>query len=455
MGAPTANTTRSTMSLPRSSYLCVLLLLLAVIATHQSDVDANDGSQPPLTPTYTSMSANGNVNGQMIPLSQQGGDDNPLRQKDDARSSALLDNNDLEQQNPLDYQSPWLQPPSWAAKHGCTPIRWALAVGVVVGVVIGSVLVWFFTSDKETSHAAATTLAPTTAAPTTPKSLAPTTPAPTTPAPTTHAPTPAPTAAPLCSARQSAQQSVECRAWQDFFDDTCEGRDCKEFGGGICRGSGREDPCKCDKVKCEDGHIIELNMREAGLLGSLPNSIGALTALQKLDCTEITNLRGTLPESITALTALTFMSFSITEQISGTLPEAIGELTALITMTASGQSQYGEDKTPFSGTLPNSITALTLLNTLIFSDTYVEGTIPEGIGALTALSTLRFDRTHISGSIPQSFCGLHKFNPNQGCLLSYNQYGSVANNYLCPLPTCANVAACGVTTCSTPAPSPA
>merc|ERR1712166_681051 len=207
MGAPTANTTRSTMSLPRSSYLCVLLLLLAVIATHQSDVDANDGSQPPLTPTYTSMSANGNVNGQMIPLSQQGGDDNPLRQKDDARSSALLDNNDLEQQNPLDYQSPWLQPPSWAAKHGCTPIRWALAVGVVVGVVIGSVLVWFFTSDKETSHAAATTLAPTTAAPTTPKSLAPT------------------TAAPSCSTGQSAQQSVECRAWQDFFDDTCEGRD--------------------------------------------------------------------------------------------------------------------------------------------------------------------------------------------------------------------------------------
>merc|ERR1712195_83610 len=435
----------STMSMPRSSYLCLLLLLLAVIVTHQSDVDS--------TP-FTSMSANQNANGLMIPLSRQ--DNNPLHNNDPpAGSSALLDNNDLEQQNPLDYQSPWLQPPSWAAKHGCTPIRWALAVGVVVGVVIGSVLVWFFTSDKETSHAAATTLAPTTAAPTTPKSLAPTTPAPTTPAPTTHAPTAAPTAAPLCSAGQSAQQSVECRAWQDFFDDTCEGRDCKEFGGGICRGSGREDPCKCDKVKCEDGHIIELNMREAGLLGSLPNSIGALTALQKLDCTEITNLRGTLPESITALTALTFMSFSITEQISGTLPESIGNLTALITMTASGQSQYGEDKTPFSGTLPNSITALTALNTLIFSDTYVEGTIPEGIGALTALSSLRFDRTHISGSIPQSFCGLHKFNPNQGCLLSYNQYGSVANNYLCPLPTCANVAACGVTTCSTPAPSPA
>merc|ERR1712166_913607 len=312
---------------------------------------------------------------------------------------------------------------------GCTPIRWALVVGVVVGVVIGSVLVWFFTSDKETSHAAATTLAPTTAAPTTPKSLAPTTPAPTTPAPTTHAPTPAPTAAPLCSARQSAQQSVECRAWQDFFDDTCEGRDCKEFGGGICRGSGREDPCKCDNVKCEDGHIIELNMREAGLLGSLPESIGDLTALKTLAMANT--------------------------KISGTIPNSIGKLTALITMTAGGQSQYGEDKTPFSGTLPNSITALTLLNTLIFSDTYVEGTIPEGIGALTALSTLRFDRTHISGSIPQSFCGLHKFNPNQGCLLSYNQYGSVANNYLCPLPTCANVAACGVTTCSTPAPSPA
>merc|ERR1712166_1288677 len=302
----------STMSMPRSSYLCLLLLLLAVIVTHQSDVDS--------TP-FTSMSANQNSNGLMIPLSRQ--DNNPLHNNDPpAGSSALLDNNDLEQQNPLDYQSPWLLPPSWAAKHGCTPIRWALAVGIGVGVVIGSVLVWFFTSDKETSHAPATTLAPT-------------------------------TAAPLCSAGQSAQQSVECRAWQDFFDDTCEGRDCKEFGGGICRGSGREDPCKCDKVKCEDGHIIELNMREAGLLGSLPNSIGALTALQKLDCTEITNLRGTLPESITALTALTFMSFSITEQISGTLPEAIGDLTALKTLAMAN--------TKISGTIPNSIGKLTAL----------------------------------------------------------------------------------------------
>merc|ERR1712166_262581 len=320
----------STMSMPRSSYLCLLLLLLAVIVTHQSDVDS--------TP-FTSMTANQNANGLMIPLSRQ---DNPLRNNDDppAGSSALLDNNDLEQQNPLDYQSPWLQPPSWAAKHGCTPIRWALAVGGVVGVVIGSVLVWFFTSDKETSHAAATALAPTTAAPTTPKSLAPTTPAPTTPAPTTHAPTPAPTAAPLCSAGQSAQQSVECRAWQDFFDDTCEGRDCKEFGGGICRGSGREDPCKCDKVKCEDGHIIELNMREAGLLGSLPKSITALTALTFMSFSITEQISGTLPEAIGDLTALKTLAMANTK-ISGTIPNSIGKLTALITMTASGQSQYG------------------------------------------------------------------------------------------------------------------
>merc|ERR1712166_275300 len=306
----------STMSMPRSSYLCLLLLLLAVIVTHQSDVDS--------TP-FTSMSANQNANGLMIPLSQQG--DNPLHNNDPpAGSSALLDNNDLEQQNPLDYQSPWLLPPSLAPKHGCTPIRWALAVGVGVGVVIGSVLVWFFTSDKETSHAPATTLAPTTP--------------------------------PLCSENPP---SPECIGWQDFFDATCSGYCREDVGGSDCK---RDDPCACTgnpkrlngKITCQDGHLVKIDMNNAGLDGTIPEGISALTALTSLDMSEISNIRGGIPNSIGALTALTFMSFQLSEQITGSVPDSIGKLTALITLSM--------DDTRITGTIPDSITKLTALTAL-------------------------------------------------------------------------------------------
>merc|ERR1712195_349737 len=465
-------TSRATMSLPRSSYLCVLLLLLAVSATHQSDVDANDGSQPPLTPTYTSMSANGNANGLMIPLSQQG--DNPLRTKDDARSSALLDNNDLEQQNPLDYQNPWLQPPSWAAKHGCTPIRWALAIGVGVGVVIGSLLVWFFTSDKETSHAPATTLAPTTAAPTTPKSLAPTTLAPTSLAPTTPAPTtPAPTNPPLCSENPP---SPECIGWQDFFDATCSGYCREDVGGSDCK---RDDPCACTgnpkrlngKITCQDGHLIKIDMNSAGLDGTIPEGISALTALTSLDMSEISNIRGGIPNSIGALTALTFMSFQLSEQITGSVPDSIGKLTALITLSMDDTRITGtipdsitkltaltalglNGKVKISGSIPNSIGALTALKILNFQDSDIDGTIPDSIGALTALQDLLLERAHISGSIPESFCALPSM---QTCaVVNVSPYGHASNTISCPLPSCTrSLKACGVKSCSTPAPSPA
>merc|ERR1712166_1544746 len=454
----------STMSMPRSSYLCLLLLLLAVIVTHQSDVDS--------TP-FTSMSANQNANGLMIPLSRQ--DNNPLHNNDPpAGSSALLDNNDLEQQNPLDYQSPWLLPPSWAAKHGCTPIRWALAVGVGVGVVIGSVLVWFFTSDKETSHAPATTLAPTTAAPTTPKSLAPTTSAPTSLAPTTPAPTtPAPTNPPLCSENPP---SPECIGWQDFFDATCSGYCREDVGGSDCK---RDDPCACTgnpkrlngKITCQDGHLIKIDMNNAGLDGTIPEGISALTALTSLDMSEISNIRGGIPNSIGALTALTFMSFQLSEQITGSVPDSIGKLTALITLSMDDTRITGtipdsitkltaltalglNGKVKISGSIPNSIGALTALKILNFQDSDIDGTIPDSIGALTALNYLLLERAHISGSIPESFCSLPSM---QTCaVVNVSPYGHASNTISCPLPSCTrSLKACGVKSCSTPAPSPA
>ena len=92
---------------------------------------------------------------------------------------------------------------------GCTPMRWALAVGIVSGIGIVSGLVWYLTRDKS-SH--------------------------------THN---------QCSASSQTLADSECLAWQAFFDAT---------GGGGCL---RDDPCTCKTwqdggVTCQDGHITQM-----------------------------------------------------------------------------------------------------------------------------------------------------------------------------------------------------
>ena len=118
--------------------------------------------------------------------------------------------------------------------------------------------------------------------------------------------------------------------------------------------------------------------------GPLPNSIGDLTALQRLNLYKAGE-GGTIPSSIGNLKALTYLHM---------------------------QWNY------FTGTIPSSIGYLTNLQTLWMQISELTGTIPSSIGYLTALQELFLHYNQLTGTVPSSFSKL----TNLKSLLLYDNY---------------------------------
>ncbi len=124
-------------------------------------------------------------------------------------------------------------------------------------------------------------------------------------------------------------------------------------------------------------------------LTSLPDSIGNLTALKKLDCSG--NWLLTLPDSIGHLTALEKLDCS--SNLITTLPDSMRKLTALKKLDCSGSltslfvAIQTESELRLLTTLPDFIGDLTSLEKLYCSGNLIT-TLPESIGHLTALRKL-------------------------------------------------------------------
>ena len=95
----------------------------------------------------------------------------------------------------------------------------------------------------------------------------------------------------------------ECSAWSDFWDgvirDAAVGTACQESRF-------RLDPCACTTVTCQNvsgASVTQITV--ANPKGTLPNSIGQLTGLVRLDISSGLFLSGTLPASIGLLSKLT------------------------------------------------------------------------------------------------------------------------------------------------------
>ena len=102
---------------------------------------------------------------------------------------------------------------------------------------------------------------------------------------------------------------------------------------------------------------------------------------------------GTIPSSIGALTALQILEFSNYGANYGSpttaLPTQLGLLTAL--------TRLGIWNTGPSGTLPTELGLLTNLNYLDFASGYLVGTIPTQLGLLTQLTYLDLSSNSLSG----------------------------------------------------------
>ena len=172
-------------------------------------------------------------------------------------------------------------------------------------------------------------------------------------------------------------------------------------------------------------NLVDLELYNCGLNGSIPQQIGTLTHLTMLDL-RFNNLTGELPLSLANLSQLEYLSLSY-NRLHGSIPPEIGKMKSLTNLELS----YNH----LNGVIPSSLGNLTYLTSLTLQGNQISGFIPTEIGNLKKLSTLDMSDNLISGQIPFQLGNLKEveyFN------LSYNNlYGtvphSISDNYMLAL----------------------
>ncbi|MFC3194023.1 hypothetical protein ACFODZ_07200 [Marinicella sediminis] len=134
------------------------------------------------------------------------------------------------------------------------------------------------------------------------------------------------------------------------------------------------DPCENNwfGVLCNDDLIRELSLSDNNLTGHIPDSIGALTDLQRLSLSQ-NHLTGKIPAAIGNLSQL-FNLYLYDNQLSGPIPTSFGNLTSVLSM--------------------------------YLNDNQLSGPIPDELGQMTALNVLSLFTNQLSGAIPQSMTNL-------------------------------------------------
>ena len=152
------------------------------------------------------------------------------------------------------------------------------------------------------------------------------------------------------------------------------------------------------------------------LRGTLPKSIGQLTALRSLQLQYNRELTGTIPAELYQLTHLRSLRLRFTS-LTGEVSPAIGKLTELDTLDLSnsrydlsmwwnGDPATAKEHRPngkiLSGELPREIGQLTKVRYLDLSFQGFTGTLPTEIGALKSLKYLSLYGCRLSGELPAS-----------------------------------------------------
>ncbi|CAL5387461.1 unnamed protein product [Camellia sinensis] len=160
-----------------------------------------------------------------------------------------------------------------------------------------------------------------------------------------------------------------------------------------------------------------LNLVQCRFTGSIPEEIGSLSKLTRVDLSTNYRLEGLLPLTLGNLTQLVQLHISNTN-ISGPIPSSIGQLTNLTTLDLS-LNHFNSSIPPKIGKLKNlvemnihgnilrgsilsSIGQLTNLTSLHLSSNRLNGFIPLEIGTLQNLVDMYVDQNILSGPIPSS-----------------------------------------------------
>lgn len=128
-------------------------------------------------------------------------------------------------------------------------------------------------------------------------------------------------------------------------------------------------------------------------LTAIPESICNMTSLEQL-CLEYNKLTGSIPEAIGNMTSLECLQLS-SNQLSGSIPASLGNLSKLSILRL--------DNNKLTGSIPESFGNLTSLTELEMHSNQLTGSIPEGFGNMGSLKRLVLYSNKLTGSIPESF----------------------------------------------------
>ncbi|XP_039004320.1 LRR receptor-like serine/threonine-protein kinase EFR [Hibiscus syriacus] len=134
----------------------------------------------------------------------------------------------------------------------------------------------------------------------------------------------------------------------------------------------------------------ELNLAANGFNNQIPQEVGRLKRLERLDLTNI-SISGEIPSNLSACSQLTFVSM-LGNKITGEIPSLLGLLSNLKILTFSNNS--------LTGNIPPSLGKLSSLEVLDLSLNGLTGTIPEALGQLANLSYFFVGVNAISGIVP-------------------------------------------------------
>ena len=166
------------------------------------------------------------------------------------------------------------------------------------------------------------------------------------------------------------------------------------------------------------GRAAGLTLEQRDLSGSIPNTLGDLTALEHLGL-EGNKLSGPIPESLgnRDLTRLSSIRLS-SNRLSGPIPASLGDLSFLPDLDLSHNRLSGPIPpqlgklhaiTPYplrlggnalSGPIPGELGRLRGIPVLELSDNDLSGPIPAALGNLTALAELSLAGNALSGPVP-------------------------------------------------------
>lgn len=188
------------------------------------------------------------------------------------------------------------------------------------------------------------------------------------------------------------------------------------------------------------GRVTELCLPQNGLAGRLPEALGDLTALERLDLSG-NSLTGPLPEAMARMTALEVCLVNDNElegslpsawgtweavrevdlshnRFAGAIPEAWARWQKLEIFRASEAGLTGRfeplvsgggplrqlqlEGNGFEGEMPQTLYACTALEELDLSDNRLTGILSRGIGSLTRLRRLDLAGNQLVGDLPEA-----------------------------------------------------